>query len=113
MRYVAPPGEAAVRQPVISPQIVFGVDVGQAADHSAIVVVERGGKDTGRKVRQQYWDSHFDEWSTRMVPEQVPVHHVRHIERLPLGTSYVDQAARVTEMVTRLEGVNDRPMVVV
>jgi hypothetical protein len=60
--------------------ITIGVDIGQRRDPTAIAVVE--GED-------------------RPGPTQRPVwHHVaRHLERLPLGTSYPDVAARVSAVV--------------
>lgn len=63
-----------------------GVDLGQAADPTALAIVERatthpGTLDNFREIRRQY--------------------AVRHLERFPLGMSYVDQAARVASILGR------------
>src|SRR5262245_20282296 len=57
--------------------IVVGIDLGQSSDYTAICVARR--PDGGR-----IWE-------------------VPHLERLPLGTSYVDAARHVVELVSRPE----------
>ena len=57
-----------------------GLDLGQRRDHSALVVVER--KETVQ---------HFQKELEALL--------VRHVERMPLGTSYPQVVARVKEVV--------------
>lgn len=59
----------------MTPRFVLGVDVGQAHDYTAVVIVER-------------------------VENQL---HVRHAERLPLGMSYPAQVGRVADLVSSPE----------
>ena len=70
--------------------VTVGVDLGQRRDPTAIAVVET---------------------EPRERDERREVHHLaRHLERLPLGTSYPDVAARVAEVCARLaERVRDKP----
>jgi hypothetical protein len=56
---------------VTPPRFILGIDVGQAHDFTALVILERVGAEL----------------------------HARHIERLPLGTSYPDQVARIAALV--------------
>ena len=62
---------------------LVGLDLGQAADYTALVVIER--------VEQQKAKPHF---------------HVRHIQRFQLGTSYPVVVERVKSIITQkpLEG---------
>ncbi len=53
------------------PRFVLGIDLGQAHDFTALVVLERAGDEL----------------------------HARHVERLPLGMSYPDQVARIAALV--------------
>jgi hypothetical protein len=57
---------------------IVGVDLGQAQDYTAIVVIEKVGEEN---------------------LEKAPL-HVRHLERPPLGTYYDEQVERVKEIVT-------------
>jgi len=70
----------------------IGLDLGQSHDYTAIVVVERLDAFSGRH-REDLWGRHVDDLDTYF--------HVRHIERLPLGTSYpevVRHVGRLLEM---------------
>lgn len=60
-------------------RFVLGVDLGQAHDYTALVVLER--------VRTEL--------------------HARHLERLALGTSYPSQVERVVDLVTSPEMARD------
>ena len=90
-----------------------GVDLGQAQDPTAVVVVES-------EVKARVWR---DEWheGPRTKPESVE-HRVRHAERLPLQLPYPEQVAHVrglllspelpakdTELVVDMTGVG-RPV---
>jgi hypothetical protein len=63
-------------------RVFVGLDLGQKQDHSAIAVVERDDK-------RSAW-----------MPTVVDRLRVRHLERLPLGTSYLRVVDRVKEVVT-------------
>ena len=63
----------------MTPRFVLGVDIGQAHDFTALVVLERAGTDL----------------------------HVRHAERLPLGMSYPTQVDRVVTLVGSAELARD------
>jgi len=63
----------------VRPRFVCGVDLGQANDFTAVVVLER-------------------------VEEEL---HCRHLERLCLGTSYPDQARRIAALVSNPELARD------
>jgi hypothetical protein len=62
----------------------MGVDLGQAHDYTAITIVEQHVHDDGERMRRSY--------------------QAGHIERVPLGTSYPDQVARIKERLTELRG---------
>jgi len=62
-----------------------GLDLGQRRDYSAIVVVER------REERRAFLNPRFEAL------------HVRHVERVPLGTPYAQVVARVRAIVRHPE----------
>jgi phage FluMu gp28-like protein len=64
---------------VTPPRFVLGIDLGQAHDYTALVVLERVGTEL----------------------------HARHIERLRLGTSYPEQVARIAALVPSPELARD------
>ncbi len=64
--------------------------MGQRQDHTAMAVIERKDEETG-------WD--WVEWRPVRVREDV----LRGLERLPLGTTYVEAARRVRELVEKVE----------
>lgn len=82
----------------------IGLDLGQARDHSALVVTERvqrivprvAGLDSAYEYRERPDDAY--EYRGRAVLDE---HHVRHIQRWALGTPYPavvdDVAALMTE----------------
>jgi len=64
-------------------RFVIGVDLGQARDFTAIAVVER--------MPQK------PDWFTGKEPPELL--HLRHLERMPLGTNYVAQVDHVQMLV--------------
>src|SRR4051794_10248892 len=65
-------------------RVTLGLDLGQRMDFTALVVVEAERRQDARGRRE--------------------VHHtVRLVERLPLGTSYPDVAARVVQATSAIE----------
>jgi hypothetical protein len=82
------------------PWFYTGVDLGQVNDYTAIVVVERllqkvgeDGRPGGVVEQRRY---HHPLIQAPKVSAQL---HVRHIERLPLGMSYVDQVEHIKALV--------------
>jgi hypothetical protein len=67
---------------------VAGVDLGQVADPTAICIVER--------ITEPVSD-----WTSLLPVEVATRFEVRHLERLKLGMSYVDQVAYVGELLRR------------
>lgn len=67
-----------------SPPIIIGCDIGQKVDPTTIVVVEAFPADrSGRRSECKFV--------------------ARHLERLPIGTTYPDVAARIAQIVRSLE----------
>lgn len=94
---------------------VVGVDLGQSIDPTAIAVVEVATRASARALwysmpeehlppdairPEDYW---FDSAGTGglMDPNRVLRMDVRHLERLPLHMSYVDQIAHVKALMRR------------
>jgi hypothetical protein len=85
--------------PVFLPRqrkFVVGVDPGKSADPTAICVLEhiKGVLD---------YRSEFDRHCDIIGPPQKPAERflVRHLQRLKLGTSYVDVAAHIRDLMSR------------
>src|SRR5215217_2683294 len=79
-----------------------GVDLGQQRDYTAISVTERVLLPTGNYSREPYydWDTQRTWW--QRVEEGKPEYRVRHLERPPLGTSYVDVVGCILELLESL-----------
>jgi hypothetical protein len=81
---------------------LLGVDLGQASDYTALTVLERTPVDTGRTAPQVAPEGYSG--GKRMV--QVPIteshYAARHLERLPIGTPYPAQVARIKALHARL-----------
>lgn len=80
-------------------RVRIGVDIGQVADPSAIVVVEVAARRPIRKAREAWgrWGDY--------VPSKLETHFlVRHVERRPLREPYPDVATRLVGVV---EGVHE------
>jgi hypothetical protein len=75
-----------------------GLDLGQQQDYTALAVAERLEVGTGERVADP----------DTVLGETTAVHyHVRHLERLPLGTSYPEVVKRVQALVTQPPLVGD------
>ena len=85
---------------------IVGVDLGQQRDPTAICVVERGYVPAGALFNARYWHRGREIHAAR-EPVRLE-YHVRHLERPPLGTSYVDVVGRILELLTSL---GDRELV--
>jgi hypothetical protein len=85
---------------------IVGVDLGQQRDPTAIAVVERGYVPNG-----PLYNAHYVYKGREIHAAREPVsleYHVRHLERPPLGTSYVDVVERIIAM---LEDLGDKELV--
>jgi len=85
---------------------IIGVDLGQQRDPTAIVVLERGYVNAGALYNEEYRFRGREIYAAR-EPVRLE-YHVRHLERPPLGTSYVDVVERILAL---LEGLGDRELV--
>ena len=80
--------------------VTIGVDIGQRVDPTAIAVVEREERVTGRKYHPD------GSVILNNTDERREWHHsVRYLERLPLGTSYPDVARHLAKLAA---GVAER-----
>src|SRR2546427_6575 len=83
-----------------------GLDLGQAHDYTALCIAERlpatermthGLTDEQRAD----WDWTFaDLLDSPHVPTSPATYQIKHLERLPLGTSYPEVVARVQQLTT-------------
>jgi hypothetical protein len=92
------PDVAPLTSGAVTGECFMGVDLGQARDYSAIVVIERVSLGAAPSPRRPYLLTAGD--STRAADEDQrrssgTTYHVRHLERLPLGTPYPVIVARV------------------
>ncbi len=81
---------------------IVGLDLGQASDYTAVSVLDVIPTKYGRQIEDL--DPEYHVPRTRTVPVEGPplTYHIRHLERLPIGTSYTDVVVRVKEILTRL-----------
>jgi len=63
----------------------LGVDLGQAADYTAICVIEKPATPLILRPAK--------------TPQPKPVYNLRYLERLPLGTTYPEVAKKIKELV--------------
>ena len=73
---------------------ILGIDLGQAHDFTALTVLERGQRPTGRHKTITTASG-----AMRYPPELEATYQVRHLERLSRGTPYPQQVERVTRLV--------------
>jgi NACalpha-BTF3-like transcription factor len=75
------------------PEYIIAADLGQVNDPTAIVVAERRQMPTGRRERVRNPAAYFDGGEhlapVMNVAQTAGVYDLVHLERLPLGTSYV------------------------
>ena len=77
------------------PRFHVGIDLGQAQDYTAICVIERIPAREGPDGRP----AGIVEQGTRGRTPVSSILHVRHLERLPLGMPYTDQAERIRDLL--------------
>jgi len=91
---------AATRRPRVGLPYWVGLDLGQKHDHSAMAVVEREVI-VGTRRDPVTWEL-----------DKRTVYTVRYLERMPLGMSYLDVAARVARMTRDIRMTNPCELVV-
>ncbi len=82
-----------------TPWYYIGCDLGQASDYTAICVVERLVQKVGADGRPAGIPEQGQRHYGSNQPKLQYQLHVRHLERLPLGTSYVDVAEHIRDLV--------------
>jgi hypothetical protein len=109
-------------QEALKPFYVIGLDLGQARDFTAVTVLEVQAVWTGEvKEEVEHGSSIYDGITGRTIGgsslERTPVtvnhYQARHLERMPLQTSYPAQVARVKEIYSSLSEGDSRPRLVV
>ena len=78
--------------------MILGLDLGQAKDYTALVVVEWLQVPTGKLL-------------PNLTPKKEDHYHLRFLERFPLGTSYPAVVARVVELMATPELVRQTSLV--
>lgn len=91
---------------------VLGVDLGKKKDYSAVILLERETRPTGKtkQVRRsggsRVWQGGVLVAGIEDYTEAVELtenhYNLTHIERLPLGTAYTDQVDHIKELHDRL-----------
>lgn len=101
-------------KPAPKPDFTMGIDLGQAQDFTAVVVLEREARATGeikerlhRSSRITYGDGRVlgGDWIEK-IPVTVNYFTARHLERLPLGTPYPEQVRHIKNVYERLRDTN-------
>jgi hypothetical protein len=85
-------------------KFLFGLDLGQAADYTALVILERLQNVITTQVSTSR-DPHFStgsDWQAKRTAEDA-TYHLRYIERLKLGTPYPAIVDRVKHLVEQPE----------
>jgi hypothetical protein len=89
----------------LNPPVSLGLDVGQISDPTAIVVAEVQYLPRGRTKRERHSNTIYTNNGPRTLTQDVdvpllePEYTVRHLQRLPLGTGYLDVARKVAEIL--------------
>ena len=85
------------------PSYLLGVDLAQSSDYTALCVLERSEVDTGRMRPNPVL---LRVPTMQGIPQRLSVteHHyaARHLKRLPIGTPYPAQVARIKALSDRL-----------
>jgi hypothetical protein len=85
---------------------IVGVDLGQAQDFTAISVLEKTTVDSS-EIRQQGFEA------PTVINKTKKVHHLRHLQRLKLGTGYPQIVETVLTMLKALPAAKQAPALVV
>lgn len=88
-------------------EYLIGVDLGQAQDFTALVVLEVAKQDTGKIEPDVQATISRSLWADGPVQVSKPVferhYTVRHIDRLPIGTPYPEQVRQIAGLVQRIK----------
>jgi hypothetical protein len=101
---------ATSRKPLVKRDFILGLDLGQAQDYTALVVLEREARETGEVRTFRPSGSYSFGMGGHLVSapqarqESITKNYyaARHIERLPLGTAYPEQVRHVQGLFDRL-----------
>ncbi len=88
--------EPIISESIVDDRLIVGVDLGQSQDHTAIVIFDR----LERVIRRSQMFGF--EPTPRLSETRKPIYIARHIDRLPLGTSYPDIVRHVTDLIREL-----------
>lgn len=88
-------------------EYLIGVDLGQAQDFTALVVLEVAKQDTGKIEPDYQAIISKSMWTDRIVEASKPIfekhYTVRHIDRLPIGTPYPEQVRQIAGLVRQIK----------
>lgn len=101
----APPPPQTRDRPAQPVQFILGVDLGQSRDFTAVVVNEIS------LVKREHLTP--DAWQDVVKTEHFTQHRLRHVERVPLGTSYPDIVRLVRDRGLGLPAMPREPALVV
>lgn len=92
----------------MKPLYILGVDLAQSSDYTALCVLERTGRDTGKVEHglpgMVCWqDGEKIGGHVETLPVYEHLYAARHLERLPIGTAYPAQVARIKTLSDRLK----------
>ena len=89
----------------MKPLYILGVDLAQSSDYTALCVLEQTSQDTGKKryVRPTSFGHGVKEHRSSEFPVYEYSYAARHLERLPIGTAYPAQVARIKALHDRLK----------
>ncbi len=79
-------------------KFIIGLDLGQANDYTGLVIVERLRDWMEGMISADRDPIVISHWTTTREVED-PVYHVRHIERMRLGTPYPEVVEHVQELI--------------
>jgi hypothetical protein len=83
---------------------LLGLDLGQAQDYTALCVLEREERNTGKRVPDAVAQINASEPGGDYTKPVYENHYLAgHLERLPIGTPYPAQVARVKALHDRLK----------
>jgi hypothetical protein len=88
-------------------QFIVGCDLGQAQDYTALCVVEKITVDASEIIQQKGFEP------PRATSVSKKVHHIRHLQRLKLGTGYPEIVQTVGTMLKALPVAKMPPALVV
>ena len=88
----------------MNPFYILGIDLAQSSDYTALCVLERTQVETGRTNVNPKYPVFVPGRKLEFVKTPVYEYHyaARHLERLPIGTPYPAQVARIKALSDRL-----------